>query len=289
MIAAMSIEVDEALRSNRFALVLRNEDTVAELEAAAALRHACNLATSVIRAHQAGEEMAGRILARAIFETWLVGLYLHFGRGEAASHLARARAAALSRWQRASNERDTQIRLMRKKLRKRNKAIASNNRHLEVWNAAHPDDLKPLEPLLAEPQQELIELRLRGANPNLVFANDSDLNYSDLVSKVHRLSAAAGEEHDPAVVYSYVYRGLSNLGAHPTVDVLDNYIDDRRGQGVFARVAREFQLASLATANAATAFLLTADLAMKVLGRRGLPATACVEGFRRYERAMPSR
>ena len=64
-------EIRAELDSSRWRLLLR-ESTAPALHAAAGLAHSCVLAEEIIDAHDRDAELVARLLARTMYESWLV-------------------------------------------------------------------------------------------------------------------------------------------------------------------------------------------------------------------------
>lgn len=85
----LSVEVDEILASNHWAIINTGSDTTQHrLYDAAALRHTCDVPASIMRSTEAADELAVRTLGRAHVEAWLTAVYLHFGGHDALQRIA---------------------------------------------------------------------------------------------------------------------------------------------------------------------------------------------------------
>lgn len=172
-------EISEAFESDRFA-VLRYEHTVAQMYAAAALAHCCHLAQVTLTLHRSGEELAARLVARGVFESWLVGLFVHFGGYEATAALANEFHYQVQTQLRDAEQHDEQLNSARKTVRRKNKMIAANNAAKLRWNEVHEDEVqKPLDPLLPDPVGVTMDpdwstrmLMFAGTTPESVVVED---------------------------------------------------------------------------------------------------------------------
>jgi len=83
-----------------------------------------------------------------------------------------------------------------------------------------------------------------------------------------------------------MFRGLSTVGAHTNIRVLDWYICDNEGRASFVRVGEDaLPPSSLADGNVLSALLLVAHLAQLVLASRRCPHPIADEVMDRFHAA----
>lgn len=269
LIAEVIAEVRAALASDRWA-VLPNDRMVAAVYAAAGLSHCCVLAEEIVSAHDRGSEMTGRILSRALFETWLVAVYIHHGGVEALTAVGDAYHHSLQVQNEVVRVHDDQLKTARSKVRNRNAKIAKSNRGIEEWNRRNSHQPpKELHDQLPEPAGVLIGLDLSEGLRGIPARSPKPLPLISLVDRLRRLTREAGKEESFDAAYHLAYRGLSSLGAHANLFVLNSYLDDRGGQAILIRVRTDSVVSSsFGSPNLNMALLLTAQLSSLVLGAR---------------------
>jgi hypothetical protein len=99
--------------------------------------------------------------------------------------------------------------------------------------------------------------------------------YEGAFREVDKVVSELGLVYNVRSLYVFAYRSLSaNLGAHPTVRVLDRYIDSSRG---FARVEAEAQDIRFRRRAIQLAVVLTSLHAVIALGSFGCPLESYVE------------
>ena len=266
-------EVRAALATDRW--VLRpTTRMVPTAYADAGLSHCCNLAEELIAAHDRGAEIIGRILARALFETWLVAYYVHLGGIDALEAVAGAYREAIETSRAALEEHDSLVRRRRREVRKRNEKIAAVNAGKERWNRDNPDRRpKPPTDLLPDPPG--VEIGI-GVEPeewpkHVPNVSPRRLPLTMIVDRVRALTREAGQEETFDAGYHLAYRGLSQFGAHANLFVLNAYLDDRAGHGNFVHVTNHASVpSSFADPNLNMALLLTAGLASRGSRREGI-------------------
>lgn len=275
-IAEVVAEVHVAIEDDRFA-VLRRDRLIAEVHAAAALAHCCHLAEHLVRSHRDGEEMVARLVARAMFESWVIGLYIHHGGVDAIEALWDDYHHELKTQVEHAQRHDDTLTRRRRKIRKKNEKIDARNEGVRDWNERNPhNEPKPLLPTEPEPPGVVLdysdwEKRLETFESRPPQA----LPLMTIIDKLRTLTRAAGDEETFEAAYVMMFRGLSTVGAHTNIPVLQYYVDDRSGQATFVR-ARPAAVppSSLEEPNLQTALLLVSHLSDKVLSRRGCPHPA---------------
>ena len=282
-LAELTLEVGAAFSSDRFA-VLRRKRTVAHMYAAAALAHCCELARVVTELHARGDELAARMVARGVFESWAVGLYLHHGGFEAAEalwgdfhHEVKTQADEASRHDEALLHRRAQVAAANERTERDNAA----KRH---WNAAHPDkpQKRPNE-LLPEPPGVLIEYDWAERMRLFEGSEPRKLPLKTMIDKLRVFTRDAGEEETFDAAYVIMFRGLSTVGAHTNIRVLDWYLDDCDGRATFVRARQKPEPpSSLEEGDLLSVLLLVAHLSQRVLEARGCPHRAADEVMERY-------
>ena len=287
LIAQVITEVREALASDRW-VVLPNDRMVAAVHAAAGLSHCCVLAEEIVSAHDRGSEMTGRILSRALFETWLVSVYIHHGGVEALIAVGDAYHHSLQVQNEVVRVHDDQLRTARSKVRKRNAKIAKTNQGIEEWNRRHPDQSpKQLHEQIPEPAGVLIGLDLSEGLRRIPTRSPKPLPLMTLVDRLRRLTREAGKEESFDAAYHLAYRGLSSLGAHANLFVLNSYLDDRGGQAILIRLRSDSAVSSsFGSPNLNMALLLTAQLSSLVLGSRDCPCQISDAVLQRFEESF---
>lgn len=264
-------ELRAGLADDRWAL-LPNERTMAHAHAGASASHCAYLLRELIDAHDRGSEMLARLAARALFETWLLGYYIALGGYAALERVGASYAAALWKQHNSIAEHNSRIRAQRAKIRKRNRSIRRRNENVERWNAAHPDEPpKPLTAPLQDPVGEEVDFDLAAHLHALPYSEPAPLSLTNLIDEVGRLTREQGKAESYEAGYNLAYRGLSTLGAHANLFVLNTYLDDRHGNGVFVRVRPDASVPStFEEPNLHMGLLLTAAIVQAAFEARSL-------------------
>lgn len=266
-------ELQAGLADDRWAL-LPNERTMAHAHAGASASHCAYLLRELIDAHDRGSEMLARLAARALFETWLLGYYIALGGYAALERVGASYAAALWKQHNSIAEHNSRIRAQRAKVRKRNRSIRRRNEHAQRWNENHPNDLpKPLTEPLEYPPGEEVDFDLSAHLHALPHGDPAPLSLTNVIDEVGRLTREQGKAESYEAGYNLAYRGLSSLGAHANLFVLNSYLDDREGQGVFVRVRADASVPStFEEPNLHMGLLLTAAMVQAAFEARDLDA-----------------
>lgn len=283
MIAALVKEVREILATDRWAFT-QALSTDPPMLAAAGLSHCCILAEEIIGAHDRGQEMTGRILTRALFETWAVSYYLQLGGAEAHEAVTRGYAYDRIAQGRSVAQAEQAARHRRRDAMRRNKRIAKANAHKERWNAEHPDEPpKVLTDPLDVPPPVTSEIDPKSWRVNLPDLKPQRLSLMKIIQRLSPLTRKLGPEETYDQAYNYAYRSLSFLGAHASLWVLSCYVDDRGGKAFFRRIAEQAVVpSSFDEPNKYMASLLVAGLAATVFGARDQEAPVAREVLDRF-------
>jgi len=221
--------------------------------------------------HAEHDEIAARMVARGLFESWVVGAYLHYGGFEALTtlwddfhHEVKVQADEADRHDKAllRNRADAD---------RRNRKIARDNAAKQRWNETNPE-LQPrtLTDLVPPPPGVLIESDWSERMELFAAGTPKKLPLKTMIDKLRSLTRSAGDEQTFEAAYMIMFRGLSTVGAHTNIRVLDWYLRDRDGRASFVRVGPQAEPpSSLAEGNVLSALLLVAHLAQLVLGARG--------------------
>lgn len=280
--AELGDEVAAAFASDRWA-ILRTEAGFSHLHAAAGLSHCLYLLRETIHAHDRHAEMTGRLTARAFFETWLVAYYISLGGVHAVERVDASYTHSLTKQHDAIARRNAEIRARRRRVRKRNRAIRKTNEQLTSWNSLNPDmPAKELHDELPMPPGEAVDFDLTDRLASTT-TDSAPLPYTEIVVELRRLTRERGREETFDDAYNLAYRGLSSLGAHANLFVLNSYLDDRDGNATFIRI-REASVvpSSFSEPNQQMCVLLSAVLAQEVLEKRGGEAPVANEIIGRF-------
>jgi hypothetical protein len=282
--AKLAAEADELLSSPRWRLLVVSSKVAHHLHAAAALRHVVALLEDVVTAVQGRREAALRVLGRAHIEACLVGLYVTAFGDDALADISAGYSKAISSQQTRLAEYNQGIQQEVAKTKAKNNGIRARNRNLRRWNAAHPEEPpKLLTDELPLPQRTAICADLLTALSD--GAGDSDgvppLALSGIVARLNEYGRA--QEGPDAVfdmVYDLGYRGLSTFGAHPTLWVLNAYVDSTPRSRMVSTVP-EMGAESMGATVLSAAVMLTATLIQKVIGLKGddAPSAASVSAL----------
>lgn len=268
LIRRVIAEINQGFSSDRWAINARNAGLLPDVFAAAGLRHCEVLAAEIVEAAERGAEETCRILVRSLVESWLAAVYLHHGGWGALTALNDSFQAGIRKMQTASDDHDAKLVARRKKVTKRNRRIEGHNANIRLRNEKNPDHPIPLLDLIPISTAESINLDLSPAIALFDQSENQTLSAYDMVQRIHDLTAKAGSEESYESIYVYVYRTLSNVGVHPTSQVLAGYIDDGAGRATFLRIRERSSLPSLIEMMLVTVLLLLAQLERLIFGRR---------------------
>lgn len=238
--AALTKRIRSLFEHDRCALAPQGMETLRPLFVLAAASQCCVFVDRIASERAAGDEMVGRVMARAHVEAWLHGMYVHLGGMDQLREVVGAYKWSLERYERALARLDIEI----------------------ATDEGDPMALD-LSPLLS--QFGDVEAR--------------ELKIDILAKRVHRemkkrepdAVEGAGRQAAATVVYDLVYRSLSTFGAHPNYWTIDSYIAQ---PGWFLQVSPRSSRPTMLNGILHTAILLTADLAL-----RGFEDLGCEAGW----------
>jgi hypothetical protein len=257
-------EVSETLATDRWAILDTGTEHVKWLlYGAAALRHCCRLLYEMEVAATTDQEFSVRLLGRAHLETWLVGLYIHYAGYEALTRVAQDTRYDLEATAHDAAEFDAWLKTERKTARKRVRKVERTNSGIQRWNEENPDG--PAKPLLDAPH--IPQLRPTGIDFSDRIADFDpyearSLPVSEVVDALTKLALNKGFGMENFRPLYLIYRVLSSIGTHPTLNVFDAYFIP----GSFIRIAPIPINGSAIDSTRATALHATAFLAGAVLG-----------------------
>ena len=267
----LTAEVDSVLSTDRWAILDSGREHAAWLlYDAASLRHCCQLLREIEVAAQSAQELTVRVLGRTHLEAWLVAVYLHFGGYEALTRIAQDSRYQLEMLNQEARQFDTWLATTKKATKKRVEKVKAANEGIAHWNVENPD--KPAKALHDEPyvpqlsktgvdlSAQISELDPQGSQP---------LPISEIVDTLTKLGPEKGFGRESFRAIYVLYRVLSSVAPHPTLNVYDSYFEQPHKPGGFIRVASMPAGNSLADATRITALYSTAFLAGYVLGDAG--------------------
>jgi len=223
-------EADVGLTASHWAIINNGSDRARHrLYDAAALRHACDLLSSIALAAEAGDELAVRILGRAHVEAWLTATYLHFGGPDALMKIAQDTLRDTKVTDEEIKGFDQKLARAKSEAQQRVTVAEANNEGIARWNEQHPDNPRPLRSLPRVPKQPAagVDLSTRIADFGGIDARKLPLNaIAGLLTKLGPSEGFANE--DFAQVYLY-YRLMSGASAHPTLHLYDSYFQPPGG------------------------------------------------------------
>ena len=287
LVAGLAKEVDDLLSSPRWRLVLTSSTVAHHVHAAAGLRHVVALLEDVANAVARRREAAIRILGRAHLEAWLVALYVTVYGDDALADIQARYTKAISSQHTRLAEYDESLTREIAKINEKNQRIQDRNRHLQRWNEAHPGEpSKALTDEMPLPRRTAVALDLAAAIDDGP-ADDDQPPPLPLAAIVARLNEYGRAQEGPDavldMVYDLGYRGLSTLGAHPTLWVLDAYVDHTERSTMVSTVP-EMRAVSMGRPVLNTAVMLTAALIQKVMDLKGHEAPMASSVSARYQR-----
>lgn len=269
-------EVRAELDSDRWAILVGGPTGMARVHSGSALWHCCQLLQRLEGAHARGDEMIGRLIARSLLETWFTGLYVHLGGIDALNAVAAAYKDGLVKQHRRIADHDDRIRKARDDVAAFNEKVAHDNAGIERWNAIHPNEpSKPLRELKQVPEADTIDFDSTPALAQFPHLDPKPLPLATMVDQIAGFTKGTDDEASFTVAYDLAYRGLSGLGAHPTLWVLNAYLDSNSGRSNFVRVIDDPDVGSFAQPNLDSGLYLTTTLASKVLGAAGADLPVC--------------
>lgn len=271
LVKELLTEIHQALSAPRWVLLAGASTAKVHLHAAAALRHVCALLEDVTRAAEDGREAALRVLGRAHLEAWLIGMYIVMGGKEALEDIASGYRYSLEAQHARLLEYDVRVKRDIGRARRANKRIRIANEGIAQWNAMHPEAQKPVLTKLPTPTRTPVDLDLLASPAAGTPDEDDEINRLVLAAVVARLNdlAQAEEGIDGGfdIPYDLAYRGLSTFGAHPTLWVINSYLDFH-DRSIMVRTSPTMHAPSMATSVLQTALLETAALSQRVLALR---------------------
>ena len=114
----------------------------------------------------------------------------------------------------------------------------------------------------------------------LVGYEETDVPLIEMAKEIGPLASALGlGEGNWEVIYDVVYRSLSGYGAHPTMNLLDSYLD---GAGLLLHVRDRTSLPTMDVGCMGGGIFLTALLAQHIFETRGCEISLLEEMTVRY-------
>jgi len=274
-IARLLAEVADVLASDRWAILDRGSEHVTWLlYDAAALRHCCRLLYELEIAAAANLELAARLLARAHLETWLVGLYIHYGGFEALERVAQDTRCGLEATNNDAKHFDQWLTGEKRSSRQRGQRVARTNEGIAKWNESNPEAPgKPMLEVPYVPQLRTTGLDLTDRIEDFGAYEAQSLAVSEVVDALTELAPLKGFGRESFRPIYLIYRVLSAIGTHPTMHVFDAYFLP----GPFIRIAPLPVNGSIIDNARITALHATAFLASAVLGEQGSPTPVADE------------
>jgi hypothetical protein len=266
-VADLLKEVDSAFASDRWAILDGASDHATWLlYNGAALRHCCRLLDEIEGAAASQLEFAVRNLGRAHMETWLVGLYIHFGGYEALTRVAQEARHGLEGIELEGKQFDERLVADKKAARRSSQKVATANGGITQWNQSHPDE--PPKPLHDEPY--VPQLSLAGIDLTRLIAEFGEheaqaLSVSEMIDSLTKWGPEKGFGRESFRSIYLNYRMLSAVGTHATMHVLEPYLD----RGRFVRVTPRPASGSAINSVRTTSLYGTAYLTSQVLGAQG--------------------
>lgn len=280
-------EIRAGLVSSAFELV-PTESTAATLSAAAALAHCCELGEVMVSLHRAGRELAARIVCRSLFESWIVGLFCHYGGPAAYDALWDDYFAEIKKIVDESAAHDKAYRAKQMKVEQSNARIRRDNQRNRAWNEGHPTESpRPIRDELPPPPGVPMELDWSAHLKIFDGRTPTPLSLKTMVDRLRTLTADAGDAQSFDAAYVYMYRGLSSVGAHVTPNVLEWYLAHREGGRYYVHVdTNAHPPSSLEATNLHGVLLLLCHLGQRVLGSRNVDTPVSTAAFERLAEAI---
>jgi len=225
-------------------------------------------------AAETNQELAARLLARAHLEAWLVALYIHYGGFEAVERVAQDTRYSLEATDNEASQFDTWLTAERKSARKRARKVGQANSGIAQWNETNPE--APAKTLLDPPY--VPQLRPTGVDLSDRIAafgayEARPLPVSEIVDALTKLGPARGFGRESFRPLYLIYRVLSAIGPHATLNIFESYLVPGR----FIRTAPVPINGSIVDTARITALHGTAFLASAVLGDQGSPTPVADE------------
>ena len=210
-------------------------------------------------------------------------MYLHYGNEEAVEALASSYRSALETHQHAIVEHNKQIDAEVRRLQKRNRAIRRKNAQLQTYNEAHPDTPMALLEQLVIPSVPPLELDLSALIAEASTVGSRPLPLLELVERLtHLVKASEASEVGLHPTYLLAYRGLSLLGAHPTLWAVNAYIDYTPNKLMVRTTETMSKPQSMGWSVIHTGLMITALLGARALSRRDCDTPICDAVLERY-------
>lgn len=266
-VADLLKEVDSAFASDRWAILDGASDHATWLlYDGAALRHCCRLLDEIEGAAASQLEFAVRNLGRAHMETWLVGLYIHFGGYEALTRVTQAALLGLESIDLEGKQFDERLVADKKAARRSGQKVARANGGIEQWNQSHPGEPpKPIHDEPYVPQLSLVGIDLARLIAEFGELEAQELRVSEIVDVLTKWGPEKGFGRESFRSIYLVYRMLSAIGTHATLHVLEPYLS----RGRFVRVTPHPASDSAIDSVRITSLYGAAYLAGQVLGEQG--------------------
>ena len=213
-------------------------------------------------------------MQRAHLEAWLTGLYIHYGGFDAVTRVAQDTRYHLEA---ASNEAaafDEWLVGERRSARRSARKVQQANQGIQKWNEANPHlPAKPLHTAPYVPQLQPTGIDLSDRIADFGACQARQLPISELVDLLTKLGKEKGFGNESFRPLYLIYRVLSAIGMHSTLNILDAYFVP----GGFIRIAPGPVNGSIIDTARITALHSTAFLACAVLGDHGCPAPVAEE------------
>jgi hypothetical protein len=281
-IVRLLAEVADVLATDRWAILDRGSERVTWLlYDAAALRHCCRLLYELEVAAQTNQELAARLLARAHLEAWLVALYIHYGGFAAVERVAQDTRYSLEATDSEARQFDQWLTAEQKSARKRAWRVERAYNGITQWNEANPE--APAKVLLDPPYVPQLQPTGLDLSDRIAAFGAYDarpLPVSEIVDALTKLGPAKGFGSESFRPLYLIYRVLSAIGPHATLNIFESYLVPGR----FIRTAPVPINGSIVDTARITALHGTAFLASAVLGDQG-SRTPVADEFR--ARLMP--
>jgi hypothetical protein len=260
-------EVDREFATDRWAIIDTRTDHVKwRLYDGAALRHCCRLLWEMEIAARSDQEFSVRLLHRAHLEAWLTGLYIHYGGFEAVTRLAQDTRHGLEAANNEAAAFDQWLVGERRSARRNSRKVQRTNDGIQKWNEANPQlPAKPLHVVPHIPQLQATGVDLSDRIADFEGCEARPLPVSDLVDLLTKLGMEKGFGNESFRPIYLIYRVLSAIGTHPTLNILDSYFMP----GGFIRIAPGPVNGSVIDNARITALHSSAFLACAVLGDHG--------------------
>jgi hypothetical protein len=269
LISQLVQEVGDTLQSDSWVLLNRPSAQI-RIHEGAALWHCCSLLADLDVAAKSGREVVLRLVARAHLEAWITALFLHYGEMDALEQVAGDLRYNLQTQQDHAMQYDKRLAAEHKRVRKLNERIQADNEQKTKWNSSHADQpQRELGTEVAMSNRPPIALDLSGPIAGLSGVKAQRLPFSTIIAQLNKLAKekAIGEENFD-VLYIVIYRLLSTVGAHPSLELFNTYIQFAETDN-FVRVRRKMNSPSFDPVVRHTSLMATAFLTNRVLAKAG--------------------